>query len=97
MTDAKCRILDQQLVELIEQGVIERLESPWASPIAIVTNKGGTYRLCGDFRALNAITEADRYSLPCIDEIVARLGRAHFFTTFDLLRGYLQVQMEECR
>ncbi len=95
MTDAKRRILDDQLDELIFQGVIERSESPWASPIVIVTKKGGTYRLCGDFRALNAVTVADRYPMPCIDEIMARLGCARFFTTFDLFRGYLQVQMEE--
>ncbi len=95
MTDAERRIMDAQLDELIEQGVIERSESPWASPIVIVTKKGGTYRLCGDFKALNAITVADRYPMPCIDEIMARLGRARFFTTFDLFRVSLQVQMDE--
>ncbi len=61
----------------------------------IVRKKDGTFRLCGDYRKLNSVTIADQYPMQRIDEIISRLGKAKYFTTLDLYRGYLQVEMAE--
>lgn len=51
------------------------------------------WRLVIDFRQLNAKTIEDKYPLPNIEEILDKLGRAHYFTTLDLASGYHQIEM----
>ena len=48
-----------------------------------------------DFRKLNQITKKNSYPLPLIDDILAILGKAKFFTSLDLKSGYWQVAMDE--
>lgn len=59
----------EELVKLIEQGFIEPSESPVTSPVFVVPKKSDEWRLVVDFRKLNAITIADRYFPPKIDEL----------------------------
>lgn len=44
---------------------------------------------------LNQITKPNSYPLPLIDDILALLGRAKYFTSLDLKSGYWQVLMDE--
>lgn len=57
--------------------------------------KDGSKRFCVDFRKLNQITKPNSYPLPLIDDILALLGKAKYFTSLDLKSGYLQVLMDE--
>ena len=34
-----------------------------------VTKQNGNLRLCGNYCKLNAVTEADPYPMPCVEEI----------------------------
>ncbi len=95
MNNAKRLIMEEQLNQWIAEGLVERSNGPWLSPVVIVRKKDGTFRLCGDYRKLKSVTIADQYSMPRIDEILFRLGTAKYFTTLDLYRGYLQVEMAE--
>ena len=36
-----------------EMGIIRRSNSPWSSPLHMVSKKDGGWQLCGDFRRLN--------------------------------------------
>lgn len=45
---------------LLNSGVIREYNSDYASPIVIVTKKGGGVRMCVGYRALNAITVKNR-------------------------------------
>jgi hypothetical protein len=51
------------IAELLEGGIIEESTSPYASPILLVNKKEGGFRLCVDYRALNKVTEKERYPL----------------------------------
>lgn len=42
------------------------------------------------YTKLTEVLEFDGYSVPHVDELVRRLGRAWFFDTFDLTKGYWQ-------
>lgn len=49
----------KEVSKMLELGVIEHSESPYSSPIVLVTKKDNTYRFGVDFRAPNRITVFD--------------------------------------
>ena len=59
----------------------------------MVKKKDGTHRFCIDYRQLNAVTKADTYPLPRIDDLLDQLGQCHYFTALDLVSGYWQIRM----
>ena len=85
----------EEIQNMLDLGVIEPSDSPWASPIVTVRKKDGTLRLCIDYRKLNAVTLNDTYQMPRVEEIIENLGDAHYISTLDLTKGYYQVSVEE--
>ena len=88
-------LVQEEMKEMEEKGVIEKSSSEWASPIVLVGKKDGSMRLCVDFRRLNAVTQMDAYPMPRVDELIDKLGSACYITTLDLSRGYWQVPVPE--
>ncbi|GBC39113.2 retroviral-like aspartic protease 1 [Rhizophagus irregularis DAOM 181602=DAOM 197198] len=86
--------LQGEITRMESQGLIRKSASPWASPVVIVDKKGGEKRLCIDYRKLNAVTKADAYPLPRIDDMLESFSNATWFTTLDLASGYWQVAMD---
>ena len=41
------------------------------------------------------ISQFDAYPMPCLDELIERLGPARFVSTLDLTKGYWQVPLTE--
>ena len=93
---AKQVIADREVERMLKDDVIEPSNSPWASPIVLVTKKDGSVRFCVDYRKVNELTCKDAYPLPWIDEILDTLGGAQWFCTMDLASGYWQIKMKEC-
>ena len=78
--------------ELETAGLIVRSESEWASPAFYVAKDGGkSRRLVIDYRGLNRLLKRNAMTLPHIDELLARLGKAKFFSKIDLRSSYHQV------
>ena len=46
----------QQFKKMLDQGICRPSSSPWASPIHMTKKTNGEWRICGDFRRLNAVT-----------------------------------------
>ncbi|GBG81013.1 hypothetical protein CBR_g31569 [Chara braunii] len=65
--------LRRQLKELTEKGWIRPSTSPFGSPVLFVPKKGGTLRMCIDYRGLNAITVKNAEPLPHIDDLLDRV------------------------
>ncbi|GKE17555.1 putative reverse transcriptase domain-containing protein, partial [Tanacetum coccineum] len=61
--------LSDQLKELSEKGFSRPSSSPWGAPVLFVKKKGGSFRICIDYRELNKLTVKNRYPLPRIDDL----------------------------
>ena len=86
-----CKCLDTWL----RQGIIRPSQSPYASQVVIVQKKSGEIRLYVDYQKLNSIMVRDTFPLPRIDEAVVAVHSSNWFSSFDLVQGYLQLAMEE--
>lgn len=53
----------------------------------MISKPDGTVRVCLDFRKVNAVLQFDAYTMR-IQELLERLGAAHFLTTLDMTKGY---------
>ncbi|GFU35688.1 uncharacterized protein K02A2.6-like [Trichonephila clavipes] len=60
-------IVDKQIDEWIQNGVIEPCSSAYASQVLVVRKKDGSPRVCIDFRKLNRVLVKDHYPLPLIE------------------------------
>lgn len=87
--------IKDEVKNMMELGVIEESDSPYASPLCIVKKSDGSNRCCVDMRKLNQITIFDAEPTPVQDEIFSKLSNDHFFTKIDLSKGYWQVPLTE--
>lgn len=55
--------------------------------------KTGDWRLCVDYRRLNALTVKNKYPLPIIDELLDELHGTQWFTSLDLCSGLHPIRM----
>ncbi|RJG15673.1 RNA-directed DNA polymerase [Alcanivorax profundi] len=91
LDSAKLTIAREEFATMEHLGIVRRSNSPWASPLHMVTKTDGGWRPCGDFRRLNNATTPDRYPVPHIQDFSAHLSGAIIFSKVDLVRGYHQV------
>lgn len=91
---AKREDMEQQVKEMLEKDIIEHSTSPWGAPALLVQKADGSFRFVIDYRDLNKVTRVDPYPLPNIEETLALLGSAHYFSVVDMAAGYWQIEME---
>ncbi len=84
-----------ELDTLEEQGIIERCDSCWASPLVPVRKPDGSIRLCVDYRKVNAITRREPYYIPGLEEMMELVGSGRVLSKVDLAKGFYQVVVEE--
>ncbi|KAL1568930.1 hypothetical protein AAHA92_00473 [Salvia divinorum] len=76
---------------------------PKKSGIQVVTNAKNElvptrlvtgWRMCIDYRKLNAATKKDHFPLPFIDQILERLAGKQYFSFLDAYSGYFQIYVD---
>ncbi|XP_027127804.1 uncharacterized protein [Coffea arabica] len=76
--------LQRQVDELLGKGWTHESLNPCAIPIILVPKKDGTWRMCTDYRVVNAITVKYRHPISRLDDMFDELHGAVFFTKIDL-------------
>jgi hypothetical protein len=86
--------VDRQIRELLAMGFIYPSKSEMASPVVCVLkgrDGAGGVRLAIDYRYLNKFSVGDAYPTPDTADVLQRVGRAKFTSTYDAQCGYWQI------
>jgi hypothetical protein len=84
-----------QVENMLKQKIIRPSTSPYGSPILMIKKKTGGWRMCLDYRAVNAITKRNVFPLPRIGDLLDRLQGVTHFSSLDLAQGYYQMGILE--
>ncbi|UYV66747.1 hypothetical protein LAZ67_4002754 [Cordylochernes scorpioides] len=87
--------IQEDVDRMMEMGVVQPSESPWASPVVLVRKKDGFVRFCVDYRGLNKMTKKDVYPLPRVDDALDCLRGANIYSTIDFKAVYWQIGIDE--
>lgn len=95
MSVEELQVLRKYLNEQLEKGFIRASKSPAAAPVLFAKKPGGGLRFCVDYRGLNAITIKNRYSLPLLQETLAKLSNAKYYTKLDIIAAFNHIRISE--
>ena len=78
-------------------GVISKVDTPtpWCAGLVVVPKKNGKVRLCVDMQPLNKHVLREVHPLPKVDETLAQLSGAKFFSKLDANSGFWQIPLSE--
>ena len=64
---------------MLELGIIRPSQRDWVSPLHMIPKKGGSWRPCGNYVALNSISQADLYPLLYLHDVTSQIqGKIYF-------------------
>ena len=87
--------LKSQIDLWLAEGVIEKSQSPWSSPLVPVRKKDGTTRYAVDYRQLNSACIPDAYPLPRIGDTLDKLSQKGVFSTLDASSAYWTIPLHK--
>ncbi|MBW0470747.1 hypothetical protein O181_010462 [Austropuccinia psidii MF-1] len=83
-------LLEMDFIRKIGHNEIVGITTPF-----LITWHDGKSRLCGDFRALNNYTKADRYPIPRIPHSLEKLAKAKYITKMDCMKGFTRMELKK--
>ncbi|KAI0990968.1 hypothetical protein K3495_g17219, partial [Podosphaera aphanis] len=95
MSRGELLVLRKTLSELLDKNWIRASSSPGGAPVLFTKKPGGGLRFCVDYRALNAITNRDRYPLPLIKETLRLASKAKWFSKVDVRTAFHRLRVTE--
>ncbi|MBW0578274.1 hypothetical protein O181_117989 [Austropuccinia psidii MF-1] len=85
--------IEKHINDLMDMDVIKKIGHneivEITTPVPITWNDGNS-RLCGDFRALNNYTKADRYPIIRMPHALDKLAQAKYITKMYFMKGFHQ-------
>lgn len=84
--------VDRKIDELLEQGIIEKVNGPseWISAMVPVP-KADDVRICIDMRRANEAIQRENYPLPTMEDLLPHIGKGKFYTKLDVKNAFHQV------
>lgn len=93
MSREELLVLRKTLAELLDKNWIRASSSPGGALVLFIKKSGGGLRFCVDYRALNTITERDRYPLPLVRETLRIVSRATWLSKVDVRSAFHRLRI----
>ena len=90
--------VEKELQQLQDKGILEPVEyAEWVAPIvAVLKQDKSSVRICGDFSVtVNPVSKLDKYPIPKVNDLFAKLRKGKYFSKVDLSHAYQQLPLEE--
>ena len=86
----------EELNRMKDMGVITPIEkdTEWCAGIVVAPKKNGKVRLCIDLSQLNKHVRRELFPLPHVDDALASLANATFFSKMDANSGFWQIKLD---
>ena len=99
VSPAEIEAATQWVKDEVAAGRMEPSTSEWAAQLVIVPKRNDKgelsgWRICGDYRDLNAVTKADAEPLPLMQMVFDQLKGMRYFSKLDLLKGFNQIPVD---
>ena len=91
-------LVEAELDKLVDQGILTPVKhADWAAPIVPVMKADKkSVRICGDFKqTVNKASPIDKYPIPRIEDLFAKLAGGRTFTKLDMSQAYQQLCLDE--
>ena len=87
----------KEIDRLVELGILEPMKfSPWGTPVMPIRKKGGSIRLCGNYKKMvSRETNTETYPLTQVEDLLASLAGGAEFSKLDLKHAYQQVVLDD--
>lgn len=87
----------EELDKMVAHGIISPVTEPteWCAPMVVALKKNNKVRICVDLKKLNHSVQRERYLMPTIDELAARLANSKVFTTIDCSQAFWSIPLHE--
>ena len=93
LSQTELEALRKYIDDNLTKRFIRHSQSPCGASILFAKKADSSLRLWVDYRGLNKLTIKNQYPLPLISEIMERIGRAKYFTKFDVKDGYNRLRI----
>ena len=87
--------VNKKLDEMEDAGIITPVHEPteWASRMMVVGKPDGDVRICLDPSELNKAVQRQHFSVPTIEQLFAKIGKARYFCSLDAASGFYQIPL----
>lgn len=92
--------IEKTIEELLAGDIIEEVRGPsrWVSPIVPILKENGDLRLCVDMRRANTAIMRENHPLPCMDQLLPKIGKSKYFSKLDIKNAFHQIELHpDCR
>jgi len=93
MFDHKLQKVKKYLINHLNKEFIFFSFASYVSLILFIEKKDESLRFCVDYRKLNALIKRNRYSLPLIDETLARIQESKYLTQLNIIVAFNKLRM----
>ena len=93
--------LEEKVYKKLDQMVSDEIIVPvvgpteWVSPMMVVGKPDGDVRICLDPSELNKAIQRQHFTVPTVEQLFAKIGRAKYFCSLDATSGFYQIPLTE--
>jgi hypothetical protein len=87
--------LKEEINAMEAAGVIAKVTQPtdWVNSLVVVEKPGGKLRICLDPKDLNMAVKRPHYAMPTLEDALAKIPGARYFSKLDAKAGYWQMSL----